>query len=133
MSLPKPSPRVPEQPELDKALGLVFDEIGRDLVRAHFPVTPMALQPFGIVHGGVYAVMGEAIASFGGHVRVTDDGRKAMGISNATSFIRPVHEGTVHGVGEIRHAGRTLHIWDVEMTDDEGKLCAVSRVTLAIR
>jgi 1,4-dihydroxy-2-naphthoyl-CoA hydrolase len=54
-------------------------------------------------------------------------------MSNSTSFLRPVAEGLLHGVALCRHRGRTTAVWDVEMTDDDGKLCAVSRVTLAIR
>ncbi len=57
-----------------------------------------------------------------------------MGMSNNTSFLRPITEGTVHRrLAMRRHRGRTTWIWDVDMTDDSGRLCASSRVTIAVR
>ena len=56
-----------------------------------------------------------------------------MGLANATSFLRPILEGTVHAEARARHRGRTTWLWDVEITDDEGRLCAVTRMTIAVR
>ena len=57
-----------------------------------------------------------------------------MGLSNNTSFLRPVQTGsTVHADARALHRGRTTWLWDVEMRDDAGKLCATSRVTIAVR
>ena len=57
----------------------------------------------------------------------------AVGMSNLTSFLRPLFGGTLHAEARRRHRGATTWIWDVDMTDDEGRLCAVSRVTIAVR
>jgi uncharacterized protein (TIGR00369 family) len=57
----------------------------------------------------------------------------AMGQSNHTSFLRPVSEGTVHATGTVRHRGRTTWVWEIEFTDDQGMLCALTRVTMAVR
>ena len=57
----------------------------------------------------------------------------AVGMSNNTSFLRPISEGTVHGVGIAIHRGRMSWVWDVEMRDDQDRLCATSRVTIAVR
>src|SRR5215213_819068 len=91
------------EPDLHKALGLVFDEVSADLVTATMPVTAMAFQGFGIVHGGVYAVIGEAVASVGSAVGVADDSTRVLGMSNATTFLRPVSEGSVHASGRAVH------------------------------
>jgi uncharacterized protein (TIGR00369 family) len=103
------------------------------VMRGRVPVRSSALQVFGLVHGGTYATMAETLASVGTHVAVVDDGRVAVGLSNHTSFLRPVTEGTVHAVARPRHRGRTTWVWEVELTDDEGRLCALSRVTIAVR
>jgi uncharacterized protein (TIGR00369 family) len=121
------------EPDLHKALGLVFEDVSADLVTASMPVTEMALQGFGIVHGGVYAVIGEAVASVGSAVGVADESKRVLGMSNSTTFLRPVSEGSVHASGTAVHRGRTTWVWDVEMTNDDGKICALSRVTIAIR
>ena len=64
---------------------------------------------------------------------VTPDGKTAMGLSNQTCFLRPISEGRVHATARARHKGRTTWVWDVEFTDDEERLCALSRMTIAVR
>jgi uncharacterized protein (TIGR00369 family) len=57
----------------------------------------------------------------------------AMGLSNQTSFLRPVTQGAINAVARVRHRGRTTWVWEVELTDDDGRLCALTRVTIAVR
>src|SRR3954463_2039786 len=89
-------------------------------VRARVPVTDACKQPLGLVHGGVFAVLAEAM---------TVDGGRA--ISNQTSFLRPITAGTIHAAARRRHRGRTTAVWEVDITDDQGRLCALVRVTVA--
>ena len=96
-------------------------------------VRPELKQPAGLLHGGVLASMAESMASIATFMGVQADGRAAMGLSNATSFLRPITEGTVHAVAHRRHRGRTTWIWDVDFTDDDGRLCATTRMTIAVR
>src|SRR3954468_20822092 len=90
-------------------------------VRARVPVTDACKQPLGLVHGGVFAVLAEAIT--------VDSGRA---ISNQTSFLRPITEGTIHAAARRRHRGRTTAVWEVDITDDQGRLCALVRMTVAV-
>ena len=53
-----------------------------------------------------------------------------MGLSNNTSFLRPISAGTIHAIATRRHRGRTTWVWDVDLSDDQGRLCATSRVTV---
>ena len=117
----------------DRLYGLEVLEWREELVRGQVRVRPEVLQPLGLVHGGLYASIAESLASMATAVAVMADGNVAMGLSNNTSFLRPVTEGTVHAVGHRRHRGRTTWMWDVEFTDDSGHLCAVSRMTIAVR
>jgi len=91
------------------------------------------MQPFGLVHGGVYATMAESLASRATYEAVAADGKIAVGLANQTSFMRPILSGHVNAEARRRHRGSTTWIWDVEMTDDEGRLCALSRMTIAVR
>jgi 1,4-dihydroxy-2-naphthoyl-CoA hydrolase len=118
---------------LEKLLGLVVDELSDELVRAHVPVRSEIKQPAGLVHGGVYAAVAESIASAATYIAVSPEGKTAMGLANQTSFLRPITEGTVHAEARRRHRGRTTWIWDVEFTDDAGRLCAMTRMTVAVR
>jgi 1,4-dihydroxy-2-naphthoyl-CoA hydrolase len=117
----------------DRHYGLEIDEATDELVRAHVPVVEHVLQPVGLVHGGVHASIAEALASVGTNVGVVPEGKIGLGQSNHSSFLRPITEGTIHAVARRRHRGRTTWIWDVELTDDQGRLCAISRVTIAVR
>ena len=56
-----------------------------------------------------------------------------MGQANQTNFLRPITAGTIHGAARARHRGRTSWVWDVEITDEEGRLCALTRMTVAVR
>jgi len=85
------------------------------------------------VHGGVYAAIAESLASWGTANRVIPEGRVAVGLSNQTSFLRPITEGTIHATATSKHRGRTTWVWEVEITDDRGRLCVLSRVTIAVR
>ncbi|MEJ7788887.1 MAG: PaaI family thioesterase [Thermoleophilaceae bacterium] len=118
---------------LDGALGFELLEASEDRVTGRFDVIDAVRQPMGIVHGGAYAAMAETMASATTYMHVHGDGNIAVGQSNQTSFLRPVTEGTVHGDGRRRHRGRTSWIWEIDFTDDEGRLCAISRVTMAVR
>jgi len=118
---------------LDGSLGFEITETTEQSARGHFAVTDAVRQPFGAVHGGAYAAMAETLASATTSLAVRAAGDVAMGQANHTSFLRPVQQGTVHAEARCRHRGRTTWIWEVEFTDDEGRLCALSRVTLAVR
>ena len=90
-------------------------------------------QIFGLVHGGAFAAFAELLASQATGLAVADEGQIAVGLANHTSFLRPVTEGLVHAEARRRHRGRTTWLWEVDFTDEGGRLCAVARVTLAVR
>jgi 1,4-dihydroxy-2-naphthoyl-CoA hydrolase len=90
-------------------------------------------QPIGLVHGGVYASISEALTSLATGAGVGSEGLIATRMSNQTNFLRPITDGVIHAEAVRRHRGRTSWMWDVAITDDEGRLCAVSRMTIAVR
>jgi 1,4-dihydroxy-2-naphthoyl-CoA hydrolase len=103
------------------------------LVRGSVGVRDELKQPAGLVHGGVFASIAESLASMATHFAVAGDGRAAMGLSNQTSFLRPITEGRVHAEARARHRGRTTWVWEVDFTDNQGRLCALCRMTIAVR
>ena len=117
----------------DRLYGLEVLEVGEEEIRAQVKVRDELRQPAGLVHGGVFASIAEAIASMATGVAVMRDGKTAQGMSNQTSFLRPIVHGTIHAVARRRHRGRTTWVWEVDITDDEGRLCALVRMTVAIR
>lgn len=117
----------------DTHYGLDVVEASPDLMVGRCPVTDRVLMPFGLVHGGVFASMAESLASIGTLLGVHEAGNIGVGQSNATTFVRPIREGTIHATARPRHRGRRTWVWDVEVSDDAGELCALSRVTIAVR
>jgi 1,4-dihydroxy-2-naphthoyl-CoA hydrolase len=117
----------------DRLYGLELLECNDSEVRAQVVVREDHKQPAGLVHGGVYASVAEAIASIATGMTVLDEGHVAMGMSNNTSFLRPVTAGTVHAHATRIHRGRTTWLWDVTFSDDDGRTCALTRLTIAVR
>ncbi len=117
----------------DRLYGLELLECSETEMRAQVVVRDDHKQPAGLVHGGVYASVAEAIASIATGMTVLDEGCMAMGMSNNTSFLRPVTSGTVHAHAMRIHRGRTTWLWDVSFSDDEGRTCAITRMTIAVR
>lgn len=117
----------------DRLYGLRLLDASDTEVRAEVAVRPELLQAAGLVHGGVYASVAEAISSIATGMTVLHDGHVAMGMSNSTSFLRPITAGTVHAHAVRLHRGRTTWIWDVRFTDDAQRLCAITRMTIAVR
>ena len=129
----EPSPAIPVERTFDALYGLEVLECTDELVRARVEVRDAVRQPMGLVHGGVFASMAESMTSLATGLAVHPDGKTAQGLSNQTSFLRPVLEGTVHATARRRHRGRTTWVWEVEITDDDDRLCALVRMTIAVR
>lgn len=138
--MPKPSlPPLPDTlvEELNLQRGGYNEMIDLRFVRASYeevvatvPVKPHLLQPYGLVHGGVYASIAETLASTAAAVHCRADGRSVVGLENATSFLRATRSGTLTGRAKPLQTGRRSHVWEVEITDDEERLVATGRVRL---
>jgi uncharacterized protein (TIGR00369 family) len=123
----------PSQQTLDGTLGVEIVEVTDDLVRGRMPVDDRIRQPYGIVHGGAMSAIAESLTSLGTARGVFQDGKIAMGQEINASFMRPISSGHVNAVARMRRRGRTAWNWEVEVTDDEGRLCALLRATIAVR
>ena len=124
---------IPYDQTFDALVGLEVVEHSDGRVVGRVPVRDAVKQPMGLVHGGVFATMAESLTSMATALGVHADGQVAVGLSNQTSFMRPILEGTVHATAIRRHRGRTTWVWDVEIADDQGRLCALTRMTIAVR
>ncbi len=90
-------------------------------------------QPVGLLHGGVISTLVESVCSRATALAVLGDGMMAMGQSIGVSFIRPITEGHAVVEAHARHRGRTTWVWDAEVRDANGKLCALAQMTIAVR
>lgn len=117
----------------DGLLGLEITELTEEMAVGGLAVRDELKQPFGLVHGGVFAAIAETLASLATGVAVAEQGRVAMGLSNQTSFLRPITGGRIHARAQRKHAGRSTWVWEVEVSDDQGRLCVLTRMTVAVR
>jgi len=124
---------LPLERTLDGLLGTEEVERADDFVRARLPVTDRVRQPYGIVHGGAILALAESIASKGTAFGVAGDGKIALGQEISASYMRPISEGHVNALARVRRKGRTAWNWEVEISDDDGRLCSLVRLTIAVR
>jgi uncharacterized protein (TIGR00369 family) len=90
-------------------------------------------QPYGILHGGVYSSLVESLCSYATAAAVYPDGMIAMGQAIEVSFLRPVTSGHAEARAVARHRGRSTWVWQAEVLDDDERLCAVAKMTMAVR
>jgi 1,4-dihydroxy-2-naphthoyl-CoA hydrolase len=118
---------------LGQLIGLEYADLGEEAVTARVPVSERILQPYGLVHGGVYSAVAESVCSRATFEAVKNGGKLAFGQSNSATFLRPISQGHVNASARARHRGRTSWVWQVEITDDEERLCALVQVVIAVR
>lgn len=116
----------------DGVLGLEILDMTPDGGRAQLTIKDELLQPWGIVHGGVYCSIVESLASVSGHVWFTANGGTGtvVGVNNNTDFLRSVSSGTVTAVSTPIHRGRLQQLWLITITDENDRTLARGQVRL---
>jgi len=114
-------------------LGIEFTEIGDDFLIAKMPVDSRTIQPFGILHGGASVVLAETLGSVASTLCIADVTKQtAVGLEINANHLRSVRSGFVYGKVTPIRVGRSVHVWNIEITDDTGKLSAISRLTTMV-
>jgi 1,4-dihydroxy-2-naphthoyl-CoA hydrolase len=126
---------VPDPPPIggyNDIMNLQLREAGPERVVGVIEVGPHHLQPYGLVHGGVYCGLVETLASYGAALWAAEQGWfGAVGMSNSTDFIRATKQGSLVGTATPVHQGRSHQIWQVVVTQgDGGKVAARGQVRL---
>lgn len=113
-------------------LGIEFLEVGPDFLKARMPVDHRTLQPYGIMHGGASCVLAETAASVAASYCVDLLIHSIVGIEINTSHIRSISSGWVFGTAKPLHLGSSTQLWEIPITDDQGRLVSMSRLRMAI-
>lgn len=113
-----------------ETLGIVLEEVTPERVIATMPVDHRTRQPFGLLHGGASVALAETVASIGAALNA-GEGRTAVGMEINANHIRSKREGTVRAVATPAHIGRSSSVWEIRITDEDGRLICLSRCTLA--
>lgn len=112
-------------------IGIEFTEIGDDYMVAKMPVDHRTRQPMGLLHGGASVALAETLGSVAALISAGDN-KTVVGLEINANHIRSVKEGWVYGTVRPLHIGRTTHVWETRIADEEGRLICVSRMTVAI-
>lgn len=114
-------------------LGIEFTEAGEGYLVARMPVDGRTHQPFGILHGGASVVLAESLGSVASFLTLSDPMKqRAVGVEVNANHIRSVRDGWVYGRCTPIHTGRSTHVWDIRITDEQDRVVCVSRLTIAI-
>ncbi|HEY3589246.1 MAG TPA: 1,4-dihydroxy-2-naphthoyl-CoA hydrolase [Buttiauxella sp.] len=112
-------------------VGIVFTRIGDNELEATMPVDNRTRQPFGLLHGGASVVLAETLGSVAGYL-CTEGEQKIVGLEVNANHLRSAREGIVRGVCTAVHVGRRHQVWQIEISDEQGRLCCTSRLTTAV-
>jgi 1,4-dihydroxy-2-naphthoyl-CoA hydrolase len=113
-------------------LQIEFTEVAENYIIAKMPVNQNTSQPMGILHGGASIALAESIGSIGSYLLVDKNKETALGIEINANHVGSAYDGHVYGKGEIIHKGKSTHIWNIEIRDDNDKLISISRLTIMI-
>jgi 1,4-dihydroxy-2-naphthoyl-CoA hydrolase len=113
-------------------LGIEVVEAGDDYLKARMPVDRRTKQPAGVLHGGASVALAETLASWAAAFAVDRTKHHCVGIEINANHVRPVSGGYVTGIARPIQLGRTLHVWEVRISDEKDKLVCISRVTMAV-
>jgi uncharacterized protein (TIGR00369 family) len=114
---------------LMETLHIEFVDAGDDFVIAKMPVTKRVHQPDGVLHGGATVALAETVGSFASHIFLDTDTYFVRGIDVSAKHVRSVKDGFVHAKATFIHIGRTMQIFNIDVTDDHGNLVSTCKLT----
>lgn len=117
----------------DTYIGTEWISLDPDDARARIEMRDELRQPYGLMHGGVYSTLIESLCSYATAVAVHEDGNICLGQAIEVSILRPVSAGYAECRAVVRHRGRTTWVWEAEVLDDDRRLCALAKMTMAVR
>lgn len=117
---------------IGESLDIRFEGFSDDSLTASMVVDQRTHQPFGLLHGGASVVLAETLGSMASYLVVDTTKFFCVGLEVNANHVRGVRSGRVTGVVRPVHIGRTTHVWDIRLSNDEGKLCCISRLTVAV-
>jgi uncharacterized protein (TIGR00369 family) len=114
---------------LMETLNIEFTDAGEGFLVAKMPVNASVHQPMGLLHGGASVALAESVGSAASHFFINDKEQEVRGIEISANHLRSIREGVVTGTARIIHKGRTLHLWEIKVTDEEGNLISLCKLT----
>ncbi|MEL1242981.1 PaaI family thioesterase [Flavobacterium sp. DGU11] len=114
---------------LMETLEIVYTDAGEGFLEAKMPVNSRVHQPMGLLHGGATVALAESVGSAASLMFVNPELQEVRGIEISANHLRSKREGVVTGTARIIHQGRSLHLWEIRVTDEQGKLISLCKIT----
>lgn len=114
---------------LMETLDIVYTDAGEGFLEAKMPVTPRVHQPMGLLHGGATVALAESVGSAASLLFVNPELQEVRGIEISANHLRSKRDGIVTGTARIVHQGRSLHLWEIRVTDEQDRLIALCKIT----
>jgi 1,4-dihydroxy-2-naphthoyl-CoA hydrolase len=115
-----------------EVLGIEITDFGPEYFCGKMPVDHRTVQPYGLLHGGASAVLAESLGSIAGGMQINRDTQTVVGVEINCNHLRSARDGWVYGKATPVKIGRKIQVWNIEIKNDDGKMVAVSRLTLAV-
>lgn len=114
---------------LMQTLEIEYIDAGEDFLIAKMPVNPRVHQPMGLLHGGASAALAESVGSAASIIFINSEKQEVRGIELSANHLRAKREGEIFATAKIIHQGRSIHLWEIRITDENGKLISLCKLT----
>ena len=113
-------------------LGIKITDYGNNYIYGKMPVDHRTKQPYGLLHGGASVAFAETLGSIGAGMQIDYNNQSVVGIEINASHLKSIKKGWVYGRAQPLRVGKTIQVWDINITDKDDNLICVSRLTLAV-
>ena len=114
---------------LMETLSIEYIDAGKDFLVAKMPVNPSVHQPMGLLHGGASIALAESVGSAASFLFINPEEQEVRGIEISANHLKSKRAGTVFATARIIHKGRTLHLWEIKITDEQDNLISLCKLT----
>lgn len=114
---------------LMETLDITYTDVGDDYLTARMPVSPKVHQPDGVLHGGATVALAESVGSAASMIFMDTTKVMVRGVEIAANHVRSVRSGYVYATARFLHKGRTTQLWEIRVTDEEGRLVSACKLT----
>ena len=106
-----------------------FCDAGEGFLTASMPVNPRVHQPMGLLHGGASVALAESVGSAASMMFINPEKQEARGIEISANHLRSKREGMVYATAKIIHQGKSIHLWEIKIVDEAGKLVSLCKLS----
>ncbi len=114
---------------LMETLEIKYIDAGPDFLKASMPVNPRVHQPMGLLHGGASAALAESVGSAASIMFVNPEEEEVRGIEISANHLKAKRAGMVYATAKIVHKGRTIHLWEIRIVDENDQLVSLCKLT----